>query len=126
MNFKGFYTGVGSRETPEHICRLMKDIAAVAAIRGYTGRSGGADKADDAFETGFLAVADSLAVDNMAEFDVYLPWKRFNGRFAPKHIFHDINLFGSRVMNVFRLRMNQLCEKFGIPTVPIAIQHRQN
>ncbi|UYD57493.1 hypothetical protein OFDDKENP_00117 [Aeromonas phage B614] len=93
--FKGFYTGVGSRETPEHICRLMKDIAAVAAIRGYTGRSGGADRADDAFETGFLAVADSLAIDNMAEFDVYIPWKRFNGRFAPKHARHNIILPGA-------------------------------
>ncbi len=93
--FKGFYTGVGSRETPDHICRLMKDIAAVAAIRGYTGRSGGADMADDAFETGFLAVADSLAIDNDAEFDVYLPWKRFNGRFAPKHHRHNLILPGA-------------------------------
>ena len=85
-----FYTGVGSRETPEHICRMMKDIAAVAAIRGYTGRSGGADGADDAFEQGFLSIAPHLKFDNTAEFDVYVPWKRFNGRFAPKHERHNI------------------------------------
>lgn len=88
--FAGFYTGIGSRETPENICRLMKDIAAVAAMRGYTGRSGGADMADSAFEEGFLAIAPHLPEYNLAEFDVYLPWKRFNGRFASKHRRHNI------------------------------------
>ncbi|ABF72609.1 DprA-like DNA recombination-mediator protein [Aeromonas phage 25] len=92
MNFKGYYTGIGSRETPDHICRLMKDIAAVAAVRGYTGRSGGADGADTAFEEGFLAVADSLDIDSPVEFDVYVPWARFNGRFKPKHTRHDLIL----------------------------------
>lgn len=89
-----FYTGIGSRETPENICRLMKDIAAAAAVKGYTGRSGGADGADDAFEQGFLAVAGTLSDDNPAEFDVFVPWKRFNGRFAKKHKRHNIIMSG--------------------------------
>lgn len=90
--FAGFYTGIGSRETPEHICRMMKDIAAVAAMKGYTGRSGGANGADNAFEEGFLAIAPHLPEENTAEFDVYVPWARFNGRYGPKHKRHNIIL----------------------------------
>lgn len=93
--FAGFYTGIGSRETPENICRLMKDVAAVAAARGYTGRSGGADGADNAFEEGFLAIAPHLSEENLAEFDVYVPWTRFNGRYGPKHRRHNIILPGA-------------------------------
>jgi len=47
-----FYTGVGSRETPESVLRLMKKIAIKLSELGYCLRSGGADGADSAFEAG--------------------------------------------------------------------------
>lgn len=48
-----YYTGVGSRETPEHILKFIEDVAYWLAGRGYTGRSGSAAGADTAFEQGF-------------------------------------------------------------------------
>lgn len=65
------YTGVGSRQTPPGICKLMVLIAGLYAARGWTLRSGGADGADLAFESG-CDLANGVK-------EVYLPWARFNG-----------------------------------------------
>lgn len=63
------YAGVGSRETPVLICEEMKTIARWLRIgHGYTLRSGAADRADKAFESGA-----GLAKE------IYLPWRGFNG-----------------------------------------------
>ncbi len=51
MNRK-YYTGVGSRKTPQQILDLMCGIAKYLQGHGYTLRSGGADGADLAFENG--------------------------------------------------------------------------
>ena len=47
-----FYTGIGSRQTPKDILMLMTTIARKLAALGWTLRSGGADGADSAFESG--------------------------------------------------------------------------
>lgn len=62
-----YYTGIGSRNTPEDILELMSKIAKKLETLGYTLRSGGANGADKAFENG---------VENLKE--IYLPWKNFN------------------------------------------------
>ncbi len=46
----GIYTGVGSRETPRKIRRLMERISVFLSENGWTLRSGGAEGADKAFE----------------------------------------------------------------------------
>lgn len=46
------YTGVGSRQTPADICKLMTKIASRLEKKNYTLRSGGAVGADSAFEKG--------------------------------------------------------------------------
>lgn len=61
-----FYTGIGSRETPEHILELMTRIATILSEMGYTLRSGGANGADLAFEEGATSK------------EIYLPWPKFN------------------------------------------------
>lgn len=66
-----FYTGVGSRETPEDILKAMRNIAEWLAMAGYVLRSGGADGADSAFEAGATRASQS---------HIYLPWPCFNGR----------------------------------------------
>lgn len=63
-----FYTGIGSRETPFPILRLMTRIAKRMATSGYILRSGGAKGADTAFEKG--------AGDQK---EIYLPYLGFNG-----------------------------------------------
>lgn len=71
METKKFYTGIGSRETPESFLKLMEDIGEYLALRGWTLRSGGADGADKAFEKG----CDKAKGDK----EIFLPWKKFNG-----------------------------------------------
>ena len=47
-----YYTGVGSRKAPRDILMLMRGVAAVLRAKGFVLRSGGADGADKAFESG--------------------------------------------------------------------------
>lgn len=61
-----FYTGVGSRQTPEKILSHMTSMAKTLSDKGYILRSGGADGADTAFENGAFSK------------EIYLPWKGFN------------------------------------------------
>ena len=64
------YTGVGSRSTPVDVLQTMHLMAAwlAAPPRGWTCRSGHADGADQAFESGAGQACES-----------YLPWRGFNG-----------------------------------------------
>lgn len=67
-----FYTGIGSRATPEEIQWHMMHIAEDLASLGLTLRSGGAGGADTAFESG--------CDHRNGTKEIYLPWKGFNGR----------------------------------------------
>lgn len=64
-----YYTGIGSRKTPESILEIFIVLGEWLARRGYKLRSGRAPGADYAFEKG----ADK--VGNLK--DIYLPWKGF-------------------------------------------------
>lgn len=66
-----YYTGIGSRETPQEVLRSFMRIAKYLAKEGYTLRSGGADGADLAFEHGCYMASGKM--------EIYLPWKEFNG-----------------------------------------------
>lgn len=48
----GYYAGIGARETPQHILKVMQAVAAFLAAQGWCLRYGGARGADTAFETG--------------------------------------------------------------------------
>lgn len=65
-----YYTGVGSRETPEKVCKYMSCIATSFEQLGYILRSGGAGGADLAFESGVLDPNNK---------EIWLPWNGFNG-----------------------------------------------
>lgn len=71
-----FYTGIGSRETPEPVLEQMRSLAVALAQAGFTLRSGGADGADAAFEQGARTVPG-------AHMQIYLPWHGFNGNPSP-------------------------------------------
>lgn len=45
-----YYTGIGSRETPEDFLKLFTQVARYLEIKGFTLRSGHARGADYAFE----------------------------------------------------------------------------
>lgn len=63
------YTGIGSRETPVDILRLMGKVAYALAKKDWVLRSGAAPGADQAFEAGCDHGNGSK--------EIYLPWKGF-------------------------------------------------
>ena len=62
-----YYTGIGSRETPENIREIIHLISIKLEKQGYTLRSGGANGADTFFE------------EKVVKKDIFIPWKNFNG-----------------------------------------------
>lgn len=70
------YTGVGSRETPDDILRVMQSLAYKLAQQDWTLRSGGAEGADSAFASGAW---DARLLGSLAPRpEIYLPWPKFN------------------------------------------------
>ena len=66
-----YYTGIGSRETPEEVLSLFVIVGEFLAKKGYILRSGSAQGADRAFEVGCDKVKGKK--------EIYLPWRRFEG-----------------------------------------------
>ncbi len=66
----GYWTGIGSRETPEDVMALMVAVGKLMTDQGWVLRSGGADGADSAFYAG------SLQSDNFqnAKPYIYISW----------------------------------------------------
>jgi hypothetical protein len=65
-----YYTGIGSRSTPDDILKTMVRFGQFAAINGAVLRSGGANGADAAFEYGASLEGGHT--------EIFLPWKDFN------------------------------------------------
>lgn len=65
-----YYTGIGSRKTPDAILSMMIKYGKILSSK-FILRSGGADGADTAFETG-------CDLNNGLK-EIYLPFKNFNG-----------------------------------------------
>lgn len=65
-----YYAGIGMRKTPQECLTYMTGLAKVLAKRSYILRSGGADGADSAFESGCDDVKGNK--------EIFLPWKAFN------------------------------------------------
>ncbi len=63
----GYYTGIGSRDTPLDEKRLMTELAMHFQNWGYTLRTGSVSAADRAFETGAGSAKE-----------VYVPWDGWN------------------------------------------------
>lgn len=73
-----YYTGVGSRRTPEEMIKKLRYLARVLASNGFILRSGAADGADTAFEEGCDKVAGAK--------EIYIAWKGFSKRFDIKFV----------------------------------------
>lgn len=75
-----YYTGVGSRETPEDILAMMTALGKKLATDGWTLRSGGATGADAAFELGWFDwYANQTPWPSQAQAEIYIPWEGYNG-----------------------------------------------
>jgi len=73
-----YYAGIGSRQTPGNILKVMKDIAFYLSLDNYVLRSGAASGADSAFEEG----CDKI----FGEKEIYLPSPRFNNSLSELYI----------------------------------------
>jgi len=67
-----YYAGIGSRKTPDDVLDCMKVIGYVLAKSGLILRSGAADGADSAFESGCDRAGGAK--------QIFLPWSGFNDR----------------------------------------------
>jgi len=63
------YAGIGSRQTPDRILKIMKQMASEYEDSGWKLRTGGADGADNAFASGVRLRYNGT---------VFLPWTGFN------------------------------------------------
>lgn len=71
-----FYTGVGSRETPDDIGEIMSKVALKLEKQGFVLRSGGAQGADTFF---------AREIENK---EIFIPWRGFiedSGAIIPPH-----------------------------------------
>lgn len=71
-----YFTGVGSRETPQDIQDIMEEFAFKLSQDCWVMRSGGAEGADSAFQAG--------ASNTFATFEpeIYMPWYGFNNLYT--------------------------------------------
>ena len=67
-----YYTGVGGRSTPSEIMSLMTSVASKLEQLDYSLRSGAADGADTAFESG---------VSNPMNKQIFIAWNGFSNRY---------------------------------------------
>lgn len=84
MKQNRYYTGVGSRDTPEPIMDLMSNIAVVLYRADYTLRSGRAEGSDYAFQRGAEFKYKEKAISNSTKLkqEIYVPNKRFNLKYG--------------------------------------------
>ena len=72
----GWYTGVGSRETPEDVQLLQKRMGAMFFEKGWILRSGGAGGSDESYQFGVMG---ARGIEGVGGFEIYIPWNGFNG-----------------------------------------------
>jgi len=104
-NIVKYYTGIGSRQTPDNILILIKNIANYLCNKNYILRSGGADGADLAFESG--------ANDKK---EIFIPWKGFNNS---KSELYNIPYEAFKIAEKFHPVWNKLSE-------PVKLLHARN
>lgn len=69
------WAGIGSRETPSHICEVMSSIGSYMASLDWFLRTGAARGADQAFASGVAKV-------NAQKTILYLPWSTYEQEFV--------------------------------------------
>jgi len=74
-----YYAGIGSRQTPEEVLKIMDQLGYILAKKGFILRSGAAEGADSSFEKGCDRANGKK--------EIYLPWKGFNN--SQSDMFYD-------------------------------------
>lgn len=91
-----FYTGIGSRQTPQEALNIMEYIASALKRKGFVMRSGGAGGADSAFGRGAGKCSE-----------IYIPWNGF-GTEGPR-LYHGED--GVIAFSMLDIEKQKECEK---------------
>jgi hypothetical protein len=94
-----YYTGIGSRETPNNILEIFTTIAGFLSKNNYILRSGRAKNADISFEIGCDKINGKK--------EIFLPWKGF-GDSDSLLIVHDIKAY--EIASQFHPAWNKLSQ----------------
>lgn len=87
----GFYTGIGSRETPKEICALQRRLGFILGLCGYSLQSGGCPEGSD---YAFLQGALRAKRFHHRHLRIYLSWNGMaNLHHDPDKGLHDANRF---------------------------------
>lgn len=97
-----YYTGIGSRETPDNILVLMSEIAAKLASNHFVLRSGGAKGADTAFENG-ATDANNSGKHFYFMSEIYLPWKNFNNNESKLYLLDEYKDYDFRDHQAYKI-----------------------
>jgi hypothetical protein len=107
-----WYTGVGSRETPDAILEVMERVGYALASQGWTLRSGGAVGADQAFERGMFEFVGLDGPYSWTPAEIYLPWSGYEGHYGQTH--GGLNILPSAI----RLDIEREAERIASETHP--------
>lgn len=107
-----WYTGVGSRETPANILKLMESVGFALASQGWTLRSGGAIGADQAFEKGMFRFVGYDQPYGWVPAEIYLPWSGYEDHHRDTH--GGLNILPSYI----RLEDEQIAEGMAMSVHP--------
>lgn len=92
-----FYTGIGSRETPERYLKIMTELASCLERTGWTLRSGGSWGADEAFQKGVTDYSN-----------IFLPNPNFRKGEGIKGVcVEDIELIRTAMYNVSKYNLHE-------------------
>jgi hypothetical protein len=81
-----WYTGIGSRETPDDVLEVMTKAGKALAQKGWGLRSGGATGADQAFESGWWLHRQQQDICYTAnDYECYVPWWGYEGHERTSH-----------------------------------------
>lgn len=79
-----YYAGIGSRQTPDHILKIMHHIGAYLYTQGWTLRSGAAQGADACFERGHDRAYEMDMLGEPKK-EIYLPWAYYQNNLSDLH-----------------------------------------
>lgn len=96
---KKYFTGIGSRETPQSLIPIIQGLSEKLISLGFVLRSGGADGADSFWENAY----DKFG----GEKEIYLPWKNFNNNFSS---LYEIKDWAKEIAEIYHPNWNRLTE----------------
>jgi hypothetical protein len=96
-----YYSGIGSRETPDEMSLYIGKVVRYMNKKGYILRSGGASGADSFFETHLNRITNNCGKE------IFLPWRDFNSNSS---LLYKLTDEGFKLAEKYHPRFNGLSD----------------